>query len=85
VVAVLERDANGYVWTANVYMGRFTPMNVLFDTGSDWMVIEDVACETCDGNKYDAKQGEKIDDELAERSYGTTFFWGKIYSDTICI
>ena len=66
-------------------MGRFTPMNVLFDTGSDWLVIEDVNCETCEDNKYDAKQGEKISNELEERAYGNVFFKGYVYSDIICI
>merc|ERR1712013_183028 len=60
-------------------------MNVLFDTGSDWVVIEDVNCETCEGNKYDAKQGQKISKDISERAYGTVFFKGHVYSDTICI
>ena len=60
-------------------------MNVLFDTGSDWVVVEDVDCLTCEGNKYDARQGEKISDEPTERAYGGVFFEGYVYSDTICI
>ena len=66
-------------------MGRYTPMNVLFDTGSDWVVVEDVNCDTCEGNKYDARQGEKISEEESTRAYGTVFFNGNVYSDTICI
>ena len=53
IVAVLDQTA--YVWTAAIYMGRFTPMNVLFDTASDWLVVEDVNCQNCEGNKYDAR------------------------------
>ena len=83
IVAVLDQTA--YVWTAAIYMGRFTPMNVLFDTASDWLVVEDVNCQNCEGNKYDARQGEKISEELEERAYGTTFFKGYVYSDTACI
>ena len=83
VVAVLDQTA--YIWTAAVYMGRFTPMNVLFDTGSDWLVIEDVNCENCEDNKYDAKQGKKKSDELEERAYGTAWFKGYVYSDIVCI
>jgi len=82
-VAVLDQSA--YIWTAAVYMGRFTPMNVLFDTASDWVVIEDVSCETCEGNKYDARQGSQTSDELTERSYGNVYFTGYTYKDTVCI
>lgn len=60
-------------------------MNVLFDTGSDWLVIEDVNCENCEDNKYDARQGNKISDELEERAYGTAWFKGHVYSDVVCI
>lgn len=60
-------------------------MNVLFDTGSDWVVIEDVNCETCEGNKYDARQGTQTSDELTERSYGNVYFTGYTYKDTVCI
>ena len=83
VVAVLDQTA--YIWTATVYMGRFTPMNLLFDTGSDWVVIEDLECDSCDGNKYDASAGEKISDTLTERAYGNVFFKGHVYEDTVCI
>ena len=43
VSAVLE-TLDGAMWTGPVYMGRFTPMDVVFDTGSDWLVIEEDKC-----------------------------------------
>jgi hypothetical protein len=27
-------------------------MDVAFDTGSDWLVVDTESCPTCDGNKY---------------------------------
>ena len=30
----------GAMWTGQVLMGRFTPMDLVFDTGSDWLVVE---------------------------------------------
>ena len=83
VTAVLDQTA--YIWTSPVLMGRYTPMNVVFDTASDWLVVEDVICEDCDGNKYDASQGEQVSDELKERAYGNIFVKGYVYSDTICV
>lgn len=66
-------------------MGRYTPMNVVFDTASDWLVVEDVICEDCEGNKYDASQGQQVSDVLKERAYGNIFIKGYVYSDTICV
>ena len=37
----------GAMWTGTVYMGRFTPMDVVFDTGSDWLVVESQFCDNC--------------------------------------
>ena len=37
----------GAMWTGTIYMGRFTPLDVVFDTGSDWLVIESTECENC--------------------------------------
>jgi hypothetical protein len=34
--------------------GSYQEMIVVPDTGSRWLVIEDIACETCLGNKYDS-------------------------------
>jgi hypothetical protein len=43
---------NGRMWVGTVYMGGFTPMDVVFDTGSDWLVIEGSMCENCEDNTY---------------------------------
>ena len=41
-------------------MGRFSPMDVVFDTGSDWLVIESENCDTCEGDKYDTDKSVKL-------------------------
>ena len=46
------------LWTGTIYMGRFTPMDVAFDTGSDWLVIESHLCKNCEGNTYDTSDSE---------------------------
>ena len=40
ISAVLD-TVDGAMWTGPLYMGRFTPIDVVFDTGSDWLVVED--------------------------------------------
>jgi len=30
-----------------------TIVDVVFDTGSDWLVVPDSTCDNCDGNKVD--------------------------------
>jgi hypothetical protein len=36
---LLENEAS-LMWVGTVLMGQaFTPMNVVFDTGSDWLVV----------------------------------------------
>ena len=52
-VGVALETADGAMWTGTIYMGRFSPMDVAFDTGSDWLVVESHLCSTCEGNKYD--------------------------------
>lgn len=46
-------NEDGTMWTGEIYMGGTTLMDVVYDTGSDWLVIEGVECSQCEGNKYD--------------------------------
>ena len=34
-------------------MGGLTKMDVVYDTASDWLIIEGADCENCEGNVYD--------------------------------
>ena len=36
-------------------MGKTTNLDVVYDTGSDWLVIEGSECDSWDGDKYDIK------------------------------
>jgi hypothetical protein len=73
------------VWTGEIYMGKFTPMDVVFDTGSDWVVIKSDQCESCVGDRYDLSSSVIVNDEISTRQYGSAFFKGKEYKDTVCI
>ena len=85
VTAVLE-TIDGAMWTGPVYMGRFSPMDVVFDTGSDWLVIEDDKCTTCEGNTYNAESsGVATGTGISERSYGSAYLTGTEFKDVVCL
>ena len=63
--APLLQNLDGFMWTGEIYLGaNEQKMDVVFDTGSEWLVIEGKDCKTCDGDKYDIQPS--IDNELAE-------------------
>lgn len=41
------------MWTGPIYMGGDVLMDVVYDTGSDWLVVEGNNCSSCEGNVYD--------------------------------
>ena len=79
------------MWTGEIFMGKITKMDVVYDTGSDWLVVEGSECSNCEGNTYDIQpsldSGEAvaITETSSKREYGSTSFTGKEYSDTVCI
>lgn len=68
------------LYYAPVYLG--TPaqhLEVIYDTGSDWMAIEAKECETCLNNTYDADESityERVNATLGERRYGSAVLNG---------
>ena len=32
----------------------YTPLDLVFDTGSDWLTVEAFDCEVCEGNTFNA-------------------------------
>ena len=84
-LSTLLTSDDSITYGGEIYMGKFTRMNVIFDSGSDWLVIQDRACETCNGSKYDGKNETRTSSELVERVYGSTTLKGHTYRDTVCI
>ena len=41
------------MWVGPVIMGGVTELDVVYDTGSDWLVIESKTCSNCEGDRYD--------------------------------
>ena len=45
-------------------------MEVVFDTGSDWLSVHGTECTDCDGDKFDAYgSGTRVSVEEVERIY----------------
>jgi len=47
------KNEDGFMWTGEIYMGKLTKMDIVYDTGSDWLVVEGSECSNCEGNTYD--------------------------------
>ena len=75
------------MWTGTVYMGRYSPMDVVFDTGSDWLVIKSILCdkEYCEGDTYDLANSIQVGYELSDRIYGSAAIIGYEYTDVVCL
>ena len=60
-------------------------MDVVFDTGSDWLVIESHECSNCEGNTYDISRARQVHNETSYRHYGSADLTGHEYTDTVCL
>ncbi len=64
-------------------------MDVVFDTGSDWLVIEDKNCASCPAlNKFDSAKSKtfKITDEtVSTLAYGSAKLTGVRVTDRVCV
>jgi len=44
----------GFTFVGPIQMGKSAVrMDVIYDTGSDWLAVEGSTCTTCEGDKYD--------------------------------
>lgn len=81
----------GFTWVGSIYMGAQKAMDVVFDTGSDWLVVEGSTCVNCDGDTYDifpaiqSGQARRVSVQSSERKYGSAKLQGREYTDTVCI
>jgi len=75
------------MWTGTVYMGMSqTNMSVVFDTGSDWMVVQGSTCVNCEGGVFNADaSGKKTNTTLQNRAYGSANLTGYTYKDIACL
>lgn len=60
-------------------------IDVVFDTGSDWLVIPDSDCISCKGQRYNSSESVPVDTTSTSREYGSAYLEGKTFSDTVCL
>jgi len=50
-----------------------TIVNVVFDTGSDWLVVPDINCVNCNSTVLvnSSKSGTPVDQNTTSRNYGS--------------
>ena len=63
-------------------------MQVIFDTGSDWLVIESHKCYTCLKNKYNHELSSKwqnITNLVTEHLYGSARLYGFNVKDKVSL
>lgn len=74
------------MFTGEIVVGADqTVIDVVYDTGSDWLVIPDADCFSCEGTKHDSSQATPVDTETSSRAYGSAYLEGKTYTDTVCL
>ena len=74
------------MFTGVVHMGAAqTKIDVVYDTGSDWLVIPDSNCASCDGTKHDNSDAVVTDASQSERHYGSASLAGRTYKDKVCL
>ena len=87
--AVPLRNPDGTMWVGEVIMGGVKTMEVVYDTGSDWLVIESHTCSNCEGDKYDPRKStgkpKQISKEMSERNYGSASLKGHEWTDKVCL
>jgi hypothetical protein len=62
-----------------------TNMDVVYDTGSDWLAVEGSECKNCAGNTFDGSNGTKTGLSISERNYGSASLTGYTYKDKVCV
>jgi len=74
------------MFTGEIVMGESKKViDVVFDTGSDWLVIPESDCKNCKGQKYNSSESVPVDTTPTSREYGSASLKGKTFSDTVCL
>jgi hypothetical protein len=80
----------GYLYTGSIYVGESDQeMKVIYDTGSDWLLIEGRDCDNCKGSKYDSNTSSYFKTTkitITEKEYGSfVHVEGRESQDQVCL
>ena len=79
----------GFMFHGPVYMGTSQEyFDVVYDTGSDWLVVDGKTCRNCQGNVYDtatSTRSKNLGNPVSVRAYGSAILYGTEYSDLVCL
>lgn len=84
----IDQDLN-YAVTLPMFLGEIrvadSIVDVVYDTGSDWLAVPDSRCEECQGTKVDNSDQTVVDGSLSDRTYGSAHLIGSTYSGKVCL
>jgi hypothetical protein len=63
-------------------------LNVVYDTGSDWLVVESIYCKTCSNktfNHHKSSMWKNVSTKLTEHLYGSARLYGYDSSDFVSL
>ena len=61
---------------------------MVFDTGSDWLVLESSRCSNCQGTNFDTQLSKGFKariDNVEKKEYGSAMLSGVIAKDMVCL
>jgi hypothetical protein len=63
-------------------------LDLILDTGSDWLSVEGTSCTNCEGDLYSpllSFTNERLTSTISKRSYGDVEFQGSEWTERVCI
>ena len=86
---VLQRNVDNIEYIGPLYMGSsMEKVEVVWDTGSDWLVVNSANCRTCTEDGYDPKTSTKfkqLPNSYYEQEYLSAFVSGNKALDSVCL
>lgn len=87
VAVTIDGGELGFTYVGPLSLGQAgTVLDVVYDTGSDWLAVEGSDCTSCEGDTFDGTaSGVRLEPTQSERLYGSVGLTGYVYSDRVCI
>ena len=88
---VRMHNYHDFSYSGTIYLGspESQAMEVVYDTGSDWLTVEGANCHLCQGNLYDHTQSDDFafleSVQSTELNYGSASLKGLRASDKVCL